>query len=262
MADEVLELTEEMEEIPTDNEEQVEEKDEIVPTFEDEEDAPPPEEESSVIREMRAKLRERDRELAELRKSAAPKPIEVGEKPTLESCDYDEEAFEEQLLAWKDRKSEAEKQQATQAERQAAEEKEWSQRADNYRIARSRLPADFADYEAEVQQRLPVTHQNVLLMSEKSAELVHAIGRSPAKLAELSKITNPVLFAMAIGKLEDKLQMTSRKAPSPDRPLTGNASVSGSTDKTLERLEKEAERTGNWDPVLQHKRAVKAQAKK
>lgn len=262
MADDVLELDDEFEAQADDELEVDEQADEelVLPTFGDDEgDAPAPVEDSSVIREMRAKLRDAQRELAEARKVNAPKPIIVGEKPTLESCEYDEDEYDTALLAWKDRKAEAEKQVEEADKRAEADRASWDGRAEVYKTAKAKLPeTEFADAEAEVQERLPITHQNVLLMSGQSAALVYALGKNPAKLAELSKIENPILFAMAVGKLEDKLQMKARTTPDPDRPLAGNASPSINADKTLERLEKEADRTGDRTKVIEYRRSLKA----
>jgi hypothetical protein len=116
--DEPLELTEELE--PGDEPEEQrgedddpdpnvnDEADETVVAFEGEE--PEAEPENSTVRQMRQALREKDKRIKELEQSSAPKPIEVGEKPTLAGCDYDEDKFAEELEAFKDRKAAAARQ--------------------------------------------------------------------------------------------------------------------------------------------------------
>ena len=49
--------------------------------------------ENGLVKHLREQIRERDKRLAELSK-AQPQKIEVGEKPTLAGCDYDEERFD------------------------------------------------------------------------------------------------------------------------------------------------------------------------
>ena len=72
-----------------------------------EDGAAPAPESNSTIREMRQKLREAQREAAELRKQVKPQDLEIGEKPTLESCGYDEEAYDREVEEWKARKAQA-----------------------------------------------------------------------------------------------------------------------------------------------------------
>jgi hypothetical protein len=131
--DEPLELTEELE--PGDEPEEQrgedddpdpnvnDEADETIVAFEGEE--PEAEPENSTVRQMRQALREKDKRIKELEQSSAPKPIEVGEKPTLASCDYDEDRFAEELEAFKDREAAAKRQSATQAEQSRKANEEW-----------------------------------------------------------------------------------------------------------------------------------------
>lgn len=248
---------------PEDREDE-EEGDEPTETFigfegEEDEAAPASEGESSVIREMRRKLREKDRELADLRAGAAPAKIEVGDKPTLESCEYDEERFETALDAWKGRKAKAEQQDREQQERTEREQAEWSKRAQAYETSKASIPvADYADAEKEVFAALPDATQALILMTDKPAALIYALSRDPARLEELSNL-NLARAAMMIGKLEDKVQVKKRALPNPDRPVRGNAAPA-SADKTLARLEKEAEETGDRTKLVAHRKKLRNRA--
>jgi hypothetical protein len=64
---------------------------------------------------MRQQLARRSKRIAEL-ENRAPKPIDVGEKPTMAGCDFDEERYEAELDAFKERKAAADRQTQTQAE--------------------------------------------------------------------------------------------------------------------------------------------------
>ena len=103
----------------------------------------------------------------------------------------------------------------------------------------------------------------IVKAANNSAMVTYALGKHPAKLAEISKITDPIELAAAIARLEGKLTVTKRNGPpEPERIARGSASVDASaTDKTLERLEKEAERTGNSSKLVAYRAQMKARAR-
>lgn len=270
-ADEVLELDEEQvietegeqpEEQDTDEQDEADgegEGGETVFTFgdEDEGDAPSPESESSVIRELRERNRELNTRLKAAETRKEPEQIIVGEKPTLESCDYDEERRDAEYDAWLDRKANAERAEAKRNEERERQQAVWSKAHQTYEADKASLAIpNFDDAEAEVAAALPEEHRALLLKSGKGAALVAALHRSPSTLEELSKL-DPADAAMMIGELRSKLQMKTRSRPNPDRPVKGNA-ASTNADKELARLEKEAERTGNRTEVVRYKRKLKS----
>ena len=225
--------------------------------------APAPESESSVIRDLRRANRELAKKLHAQERGTQPQRIEVGEKPTLASCEYDEDQFEEKLDAWKARKAEADKAETESQERQKATAKEWQDRAEAYTQAKARIRVpDYEAAEDEVFSALSDQQQALILMTgEKSAALVYALSKDPAKLEQLSKL-DPVRSAMFVGKLEDKVTVIARrKVPQPDTPLRGNAALSGgSADRELARLEKEAERTGVRTKLIQYRKQLAQRA--
>jgi hypothetical protein len=90
--------------------------------------------------------------------------------------------------------------------------------------------------------------------------VVYALGKNPAELKRIAAITEPVKFAFAIAKLEDKVKVTPKKtAPPPERVIKGSAQISaGSSDKRLDSLRAEAIKTGNSNKLMAYKRALKA----
>lgn len=273
-ADEVLELDDEQviddetEGDPPeddDTEEQDEsddtEQDETFFAFGDDDEggAPPPESESSVIRELRGRIRELTAEKKAWENQKQPTQIEVGEEPTLEGCDYDEDRFKSEWRAWEGRKTEAAKQEEKQREERDKQAEAWRQVEASYQADKASLNLpNFDDAEAEVAAVLPESHRALLLKSGKGAALVAALSRSPNELEKLSKL-DPADAAMMIGELRSKVQMKKRARPNPDRPVKGNA-ASTNADKELARLEKEAEQTGNRTKLVAYKRKLKAQA--
>ena len=270
--DDTLELTEELETEQGDEEKQEEQSEttgEEAPEDEDEvvsfegEDAPSSgESDTGLVKHLREQIRERDRRLAEIQKNAPqPQKIEVGEKPTLAGCDYDEEAYEVQLDQWKARKAEAEKQaeEAQKTQKQIAEA--WSQELQGHHEKKAALKfKDVQEAEDVALASLSDVQQAVIVKAaENSAMVIYALGKHPAKLAELSKITDPIKLAAAVSKLEGKLTVTKRGGPpEPERIARGGAPVAQASDKKLDDLEKKAQRTGNWDDYFKYKRSLKS----
>lgn len=239
--------------------------DEVVVTIGDQ--APPQDDDNKApewVRELRKTNRELARQNRELQKQVAEKStatetVEVGPKPKLSDFDYDSDKFEEALDKWKAKKQAADN---ASAQRQAAEKKQqeqWQEKLEGYGKQKTELKVkDFAEAEAEVIGSLNQTQQGIVVSGADNAALVfYALGRNPAKLKELSSITDPVKFAFAVAKLEKDLKVTTRKAPPPpEKTVTGSAPRKGS-DTTLERLRAEAEKTGDYSKVVAHKRQTR-----
>ena len=217
------------------------------------------------VRELRRRNRELERKVAEFEKSGAASTVpEAGPKPTLAGCDYDEERFEQELSDWNDRKAKADR-AAGEAEAAAKKAEEaFNAKVGAYGQQKDKLQArDFDTAEAEVLSALSQTQQGLIIHgAERKAELVLALGRHPDKLRELATITDPVEFAFAAGRLEGKLTVsTKRPATSPEGKVTGSAPLSGTSDKTLERLEAEAAKTGDRSKVIAHTRQQQLRAR-
>lgn len=273
--DDTLELTEDEiadeaedqeqdEQASTDGEKAPEDEDETVVI--EGEDAPSSgEADTGLVKHLREQIRERDRRLAELAKSAPqPQKIEVGEKPTLAGCDYDEEAYEAQLDQWKGRKAAAEQQaeEAQKTQKQIADA--WAEELQGHHQKKAALKfKDVQEAEDVALAALNDVQQAVIVKAaENSAMVIYALGKHPAKLAELSKITDPIKLAVAVSKLEGKMTVTKRGGPpEPERIARGGTPAAGGKDKELERLEKEADRTGNSSKLIAYRAKLKAQAK-
>jgi inosine/xanthosine triphosphate pyrophosphatase family protein len=103
------------------------------------------------------------------------------------------------------------------------------------------------------------TQQGIIVQgADDPALLVYALGKNPKKLQELSSISDPVDFAFKLAKLEAQLKVTNKKAPSPETRVKGAKTgvSSGSSDKVLERLRNEADKTGDYTKVLSYKKKL------
>ena len=247
------------------NAEEAAEDEEEVVSFEGEAAPASGESDTGLVKHLREQIRERDRRISEYQRSAPqPQAIEVGEKPTLVNCEYDEERYEAELDQWKARKAQAEKQatDAQQSQKQIADA--WAEELQGHHIKKAALKfKDVQEAEDVALASLSDVQQAVIVKAaSNSAMVIYALGKHPAKLAELSKITDPIKLAVAVSKLEGKMTVTKRGGPpEPERIARGGTPSAGAKDKELERLEKEAERTGDRSKVVAHKARMKAQAK-
>lgn len=212
-------------------------------------------------REHVRKLREYEaKEAAREAQTSQQKQQELGEKPTLAGCDYDEEVYEPKLADWYKRKSEAEARERdarTQQERAAAE---WKGKVEAHQKAAAALKVpDYEEAEDVVKSLFSDVQQGILVeVADNSALLAYAIGKRPAKAKELAAITNPIKLAAALARLEDKVKTQPKKtAPPPEIRVRGSAPVSGVVDSKLAKLEADADRTGDRSKVVAYKREMK-----
>ena len=230
------------------------------------EEAPPQEEETRApewVRELRKANREKERKIRELEAklnatATETKPVVLGPKPTLESCDYDSDEYENKLADWYEQKRQADAAEAEAEAKRDAEAKAWQDKLDSYAKARASLKVrDYEDAEAVALETFNVTQQGIVLQgSDNPALIIYALGKNTKRAKELASITDPVKFAFAVAKLETQLKVSNRKAAaSPERTITnGGGRLSGAVDSTLERLRAEAEKSGDYTKVLQYKR--------
>jgi hypothetical protein len=233
------------------------------------EESPPPEDEHANapewVRELRKANREDKRRIRELEEKlnaatkTETKPVQLGKKPTLEEHDYDAEKFEAALENWYQQKRVVDEQNAkAEAEAKAAQDT-WQAKLNSYGEAKTKLKVkDFEDAEDVAKELLSVTQQGIILQgAENPALVIYALGKNPAKVKELAAITDPVKYAFAVAKLETQLKVTQRKAPPPERTVSGTGRVAGTVDSTLERLREEAAKTGDYTKVVQYRNQQK-----
>lgn len=224
------------------------------------------ERETGLVKHLREQLRDRDRRLAEAEKAKPQQqPIVVGERPSLAGCDYDEDRYEQEFAAWKDRKAEADRvnHQSEEAARQANEQ--WNREYSSYQAKAATMRSRFPDYdeaEGTATAALNQVQQAVIVkVADDPALILNALGRHPGKLAEISKITDPLKLAHALAGLEKGLKvMPKRTPPAPEQIVSGTARVTQGKDKELERLEKEADRTGDRTKIREYRQSRKQAA--
>jgi hypothetical protein len=239
------------------------ETNDVLPSFDEGTDDQP--EDTPAIRHMRAKLRDAQAELKAEREAKKPQPeIVVGEKPTLESCEWNEDKFEAELDDWKERQRQADERanQHTEAQRKSAEA--WQSTLTTYASKRAAFPvAAMDEAETAVTTTLSPTQQAIIVsVADNPAKLILALGRSQSKLDTLSAVSDPLKFAAQIAKLEGEIKMPNRRpSAEPDKPQRGSAPLSGgNADKHREKLAKEARATGDRSALIAYDESLKQKA--
>jgi hypothetical protein len=223
------------------------------------------------VKDLRKEHRATVRELREIKAKEAAreaqvvqqKAQELGEKPTLASCDYDEEVYEPKLAEWYKRKSEIEAKERDAKAQQERQNQEWQEKLEAHKKAASALRVpDYEEASEVVKEAFSDIQYAIMHEADNSAVLEYAIGKRPAKVKELASITNPIKFAMALAKLETQVKTTSRKVPpAPEGKVRGSAPASGAVDSQLDRLRAEAEKTGDMSKVIAYKNQMRAAKK-
>jgi hypothetical protein len=169
-----------------------------------------------------------------------------------------------QLDAWKERKSAAERQEQSQVEQDREINEAWQQDLSTFEQKKGALSFEDRDDAIDtVAASLDLVQQAVIVKAANNAALFYyALSKSPGKLEELRKIKDPVKMAAAVARMEGAVKVVKgRKAPDPDRPLKGSASMPGGADQQLEKLEKQAAKTGDRTALIAYKKQLRDKGK-
>lgn len=222
------------------------------------------------VKQLRRENREMKKKLREQQKADDTGLPELGEKPTLASCDYDEDEYATKLDAWHADKL---KHEAVKKDREQLVEKQnasWQKRLAYYDERKAALGArDFEDVEDNAREMLQQGFPGIqqiedmrLNMIKQAADdpalVVYALGKNPKRARELAEIDDPVKFAAAIGRMEASVKTTRKPKVAPEGGVGGGKGTgAGSADNHLERLRAEAAKTGDFSKVTAYKRKLK-----
>lgn len=189
------------------------------------------------------------------------KPVTVlGPKPQLEDLEFDHEIYAEKLESWIEQKKEIEANKKNLENEKLAQQQAWQTKLDTYANAKNDLKlGDFEEAEETVKDYLSIVQQGIILQTSKAAaKLVYALGQDTDNLKLLSKISDPIMFAFEVSKIEERVLKMSNKtsAPPPEKALKGAAGLV-SSDSKLEKLRADAHATGDMSKLMAYKRQLK-----
>lgn len=199
-----------------------------------------------------------ERELEELRSKLPKQEPALSAKPTLDQYDYDETRFSEAYDKWMEQKDALNRADQAKLDAQRQEQEAVANFQKSYAERKKALGVeDFDEAEAEVGSHLNQTQAGLLMRgADDPAVLVYALSKSPARLMDLAKITDPVKFTVAVAKMEITLATKKTSRPAPEARITPERASSGfnSANATLEKLRAKAAATGDFTEVAKYKR--------
>lgn len=199
-----------------------------------------------------------ERELEEIRAKLPQEKPQLGAKPTLDQFDYDEARFSEAYDKWMEQKVAQDRADQEKLNAQRREQEELENFKKSYKARADALGVDdFQEAEAEVGGILNQTQSGLLMRgADDPAGLVYALSKSPERLIELSKISDPVKFTVAIAKLELNLATRKQSRPAPEPRVSSERSSSSgvASSSQLDRLREKAARTGDYSEVVAYKK--------
>jgi len=190
------------------------------------------------VKDLRKNNREKDKELRELRRQleqVQSRPAEqqpqqqtdvIPPKPTLESCDYDEEAFETALTDWHEKKGRAEQSKQQQQRQQQENQQRFQQRLEAHNQRAAKLPVkDYQEMEQIVRAEVPDLHKEILIhCADEGSELIaYGLGKSQQLRQRVAAETDPIRAAFLLGQISKQVSL----APKPKRAIKPEPEVRG-----------------------------------
>lgn len=236
-----------------------------------EEEKDPNNTENAVIKSFRAREKELKRKLQEAQAIAnqvqmQPKVEDIGPEPDLADPDveYDKDKFKKKLLEWNAKKQKIDEVQNKVKAEQEAQAKAWNEKVQSYENGKKTLRVkDFDDAEEAVKELFTPAQLFIILDgAKKPEEIIYAIGKRPELAKKLSGEKNLARFTMEIGVLETKIMSTRKTAPAPEKVVSARGGTPVSGGGTLDRLEREAVKTGDRTKIIEYNRKIREQKKK
>ncbi|CAM7291101.1 Phage capsid protein [Enterobacter intestinihominis] len=212
--------------------------DEEIPLSEEDDDHVDGQPAPQWVKDLRKNNREKDKELRELRRQleqVQSRPTEqqpqqqtdaIPPKPTLESCEYDEAAFEQAMTDWHEKKIRAE-QQMQQKERQQQEyQQRFQQRVEAHKQRAAKLPVkDYQEMEEIVRAEVPDLHKEILIhCADEGSELIaYGLGKSQQLRQRVAAETDPIRAAFLLGQISKQVHL----APKPKKAIKPEPEVRG-----------------------------------
>ena len=190
------------------------------------------------VKDLRKNNREKEKELRELRreleqvksKPAEQQPLQqvdvIPPKPTLESCDYDEVAFEQAVTDWHEKKSRAEQSKQQQQRQQQEYQQRFQQRVEAHQKRASTLPVkDYQQMEEIVRAEVPDLHKEILIhCADEGSELIaYGLGKSQQLRQRVAAETDPLRAAFLLGQISKQVSLApkAKKAIKPEPEVRG-----------------------------------------
>lgn len=172
------------------------------------------------------------RQLEELHAKPAEQPSLAQEalpaKPTLESCDYDENKFEQAVTDWHEKKNRADQAQKQQQQQQQEYQQRFQQRVEAHHQRAAKLPVkDYAEMEEVTRAEVPDLHKEILIhAADEGSELIaYALGKNKQLRQRLAAEKDPIRAAYMLGQMSRDVRLAPKpkQTPKPEPEVRGGA---------------------------------------
>lgn len=212
--------------------------DEEIPLTEEDDDHVDGQPAPQWVKELRKGFKETQKENRELRRQLEEiqsKPAEqqpqqqtdvIPPKPTLESCEYDEAAFEQAMTDWHENKSRVEQQKQQQQRQQQEYQQRFQQRVEAHKQRAAKLPVkDYQEMESIVLSELkPIQQEIIIHAADEGSELIaYALGKNPQLRQRVAAETDPIRAAFLLGQISKQVSL----APKPKKAIKPEPEVRG-----------------------------------
>jgi len=153
-------------------------------------------------------------------------PSKAPDRPTLESCGYDENLFNQRLDDYYAQTLDSKvgetlsKRQKQEAE--TRQQQELTEKTRDFMLRGSDIADDFMDVVANPNLPIPDSMRDALLAVDKGPEVIYNLAKNPVEYQRIASLS-PYAQAVEIGRLSERMTLTRTKktssAPSPIKPL-------------------------------------------
>ena len=218
-------------------------------------------------RELEKRIRESDRQnKQEVEKQ---EQIVLGPRPTLydDGIDGDDDKLAVANDAYYERKGKIDSSNRKQTDLKKQDDDRMKEVQTSYvdkKKAFSDLVPDYEEAEQAIEQAFDSTQQGILLTGATNlATMAYTLYKRPSLLKEMSKIKDPVKFAIALGELQTKAKINPRKPSTrPEKTVAGHNKQNSGVTAQMAKLEKEYDKTGDRTKINALKREQRELARK
>lgn len=198
-------------------------------------------------RELKRQQREWQQQQGQSQQQALP------ERPLLEDYEYDDDEYYQALETWMQTKAQHDAQVQAETAKYQKYDDTYKQAVDEIK---TRVP-NYDEIEQSIVDMLPVPHQAAIkMMTDNPARMVVALNNSPSKLGELAQL-DVTQFAKQIVLMEANMANTKRNPNKPKPTSHKLEGAAGGGDRQLEKLEAEADKTGDRSKIHAYKRKMR-----
>ena len=212
-----------------------------------------------LARKLKLEQQEKLRLQKQLESTATATVEELPPEPDLgdDGIDYDPAIFKQKWAEWNVKKQAIEKQKSEIETKAKTQQEKFNQRLVSYEQGKANYKG-IGDAEKIVTSTLNINQQGIVVQyADDPAFVVYALGKNPVALNQLAAIDDPIEYAIKVRELErkakEKMTTTTKRAPEPEKVVTGKTAIPSNHQKRLDQLRE----SGNITESLRLKKQLR-----